>query len=77
MKRQKGDGKVQVRSEVEVGCPGRLAHSLFLTGVIKDLDDLLDSLIRRQLVASHSDADRVVQEGACQSPHRLGPRRGD
>jgi hypothetical protein len=53
------------------------AHALFLTGVIEDFDDLLNSFVRGQFVAAHSNADWVVQESACQSPHRLWPRCGD
>ena len=37
---------------------------VLLLGRIEDLDDLLDPLVRAQLVRSDGDTDRIVEEGA-------------
>ena len=37
---------------------------VLLLGRIEDLDDLLDPLVRAQLVRSDGDTDRIVKEGA-------------
>ena len=50
---------------------------LFLMRVIQDLDDLLDPLVRRELVTADSNAERVFQEGARQTTDRFGPCSGD
>lgn len=55
----------------------RILNALLLERLIKDLDNLLDTLVGRQLVRANRDTDRVVEEGGRKSSDRFRPRSRD